>query len=66
MTSTGLFEEQSFLCLGTDKFKCKEQNGKTAIRTPDTRSVSRPLIRQENLPLGLADEASTKVLAVLA
>jgi len=37
MTSTGLFEEESFLYLGTDKFKCKEQNGKTAIRNPDSR-----------------------------
>ena len=37
MTSTGLFEEGSFLYLGTDKFKCKEQNGKTAIRNPDPR-----------------------------
>jgi hypothetical protein len=37
MTSTGLFEERSFLYLGTDKFKCKEQNGKSAIRNPDPR-----------------------------
>lgn len=37
MTSTGLFEERSFLYLGTDKFKCKEQNGKTAILNPDPR-----------------------------
>lgn len=37
MTSTGLFEEGSFLYLGTYKFKCKEQNGKEAIRNPDPR-----------------------------
>ena len=37
MTSAGLFEERSFLYLGTDKFKCKEQNGKIEIRNPDPR-----------------------------
>jgi len=37
MTSGGLFEEQSFLHLGTEKFKCKEQNGKEALRKPDPR-----------------------------
>ena len=37
MTNTGLFEEVSFLYLGTDKFKCKEQNGKEAIRNQDPR-----------------------------
>ena len=36
-TSTGLFKEGFFLYLGTDKFNCKEQNGKTAIRNPDPR-----------------------------
>ena len=35
MTSAGLFEEGSFLYLGTDKFKCKEQNGRAEIRNPD-------------------------------
>ena len=37
MTSGGLFEEESFLYLGTEKFKCKEQNGKEALRNPDPR-----------------------------
>lgn len=37
ITSGGLFEEQSFLQLGTEKFKCKEQNGKEVLRKPDPR-----------------------------